>query len=283
MDTELNPIKNETEVAESSKQISENGYDDNDKPKVIDDDITEPHQLDDVEETGRITESKNDQKHGDAGSSPTKSSNDDVPSTQSASETEPYEEIDSENLSENNSPEKNLIATITAAETAATAPAPATEEALPKDDFLPPSMADVDESVNDKNWSQINENSLEQRGSDMACLIPSPSDPITDSVDEKSWSELNEDPMDEANSEDSMDDEDGSNPKVAEQKSNNSECPVFELTDDNSSVDDTRSDGDGDGDCDDDIEDVSEEEDEDEEDEDDDEQQSEQSGNEILH
>lgn len=302
MDTETNTIENESELVESSEPINENGCDDNGKPKIIE---TVKQQSDD-KETDQSIELENDQKHSDDSESLPIKSPVNEPIILAASETEPYDIVDSENPSENSSPEKNSSATpateLEAVETkeieatkgevdAATAPVAVVTEAteMTATEVAPcnvsiPSVEvdDVDEPANDKNWSQVNasqlDNSLEKSDSDMACLIPSPSDPMNDSVNEKndSWDRLNE-PIDDANYDDSDDDDDSegdgvgddefnkrSNPKTVEQKSN-SDCQVFELTDDNSSVDDTReSDGD------DDIEgdDMGEEEEEEEDDDD---------------
>lgn len=305
MDTETNTIENESKPVESSEPINENGCDDNEKQKVIE---TVTQQPNDKDTTDQSTESENDQKlDDDSESSPTKSPDNESPIILAASETTPDDIIDSENPTENDSPEKNANATTPAVETTEIEPkevdavateaveteAVATEateeiaatEVAPCNVSIPSvEVDDVDEPVNDKNWNQINsvqlESSLEKSDSNLACLIPSPSDPINDSVNEKddSWDRLNE-PIDDANYDDSDDDDDEDsgdgaednefnkslNPKTVEQKKSNNDCQVFELTDDNSSVDDTRE---SDGEDDIDGDDMGEEEEEEEDDDD---------------
>lgn len=295
MDTETNPIENESEPVELCESINENGCDessDDKKPKVVE---AVTQQLDKDKDSDQTIESENDQKHGDENDdseiSPIKPPTD-KPIVLSASETESYEIIDSENPSENNSPEKNSSATITEAvatvtsDSASESASEVTEikvveteeletatETTPSDVSLYISAVEVrdvnDESANDKNWTESNEN-LEKKSSDMACLIPSPSDQMNESVDEKneSWDRLNES-IDEINYDGSIDDEDvcsppssnddglddadgadnefnkKSNPKTIDQQSpcrpnHDGQMQIFELTDDNSSVDDTR-------------------------------------------
>lgn len=121
-----------------------------------------------------------------------------------------------------------------------------------------PSEVECDEPANDKFWNQSNESSPEKSRSEVACLVSSPSEvECEESANDKSWSQLNESAGegyddsidDEVDSEDEdMDNEsvEHSSPKVEfkERKSEQkqaTECPIFELTDDNSSVDDVRS------------------------------------------
>lgn len=302
MDTEINPIENESELVESSEPINENGCDDNEKPKVID---TVTQQSDD-KETDQSIESENDQKHtDDSESSPMKSPANE-PTILCASETEPYDIIDSDNPSENNSPEKNSSATIPATESDVETKQIEAEEVLSEIEVAkelpatecvatcdaPTPSIEMDEVDEPANTLQV-DSSPEKSSSEMACLIPSPSDPMNDSVDEKneSWDQLNE-PIDDVNYDDSDDDDDDddddndddsgaddefsktSNPKTVEQKAN-SDCQVFELTDDNSSVEDVReSDGEDDMDADEMNE---------EEEDDDDEDEPEPSGNHFIY
>lgn len=309
MDTETNPIENESELVEPSEPINENGCDDNgdnEKPNVIDETVT--HQPPDDKETDQSIESEIDQKHDDnSESSPLKSPASE-PIVLCVSETEPCDVIDTENTSENDSPEKISSETTPAVELdvveakqielkeaqpeaeveVETPPTveereeeeelPATEVAQCNDSIPSVGVDDLDDTAN---TIQL-ESSPEKSSSELACLIPSPSDPMNDSVNENSdsWDQLKE-PIDGANYDDSDDDvddavdddsEDGgdnefserSNPKTVEQKTNN-ECQIFELTDDNSSVDDVRE---SDGEDDIDADEMGEEEEEEEDDED---------------
>lgn len=270
MDTETNPIESESELVEPSERINENGCDDIEKPKVIEETVTD--KSDDKEIDQSIEPIESDQKHGDDSEcSPLKSSTEE-PIILSASENEPFDVIDSD-ASQNNSPEKNSSETTPVAEpehvvetkhTEADDELPATEVAPCNTDQIPPvEMDDVDDPVD---ALQV-DSSPEKSSSEMACLIPSPSDPMNDSVNANF-----DDSVEEEEEEDDVDDDSEaggdnefskrSNPKTVEQKANNNDCQVFELTDDdNSSVDDAReSDGEDDIDAD--------EEEEDEEDED---------------
>lgn len=312
MDTETAPIENESELVEPSEPINENGCDDNEKSKVIDT-VT---QRSDDKETDQTIESENDEKPGvDTESSPVKSPPASEPIVLCANETEPFDIIDSDNPSENNSPEKIASETIPA-ETAETdvveskqieaAPKEIqTEEAeveteaakeLPATECLatcdaPIQSVEVDDVDEPADVTLQVESSPEKSGSEMACLIPSPSDPMNDSANEKndSWDQLNE-PIDDVNYDDSDDDDeddddedrddgdggddsdDGadhefskrSHPKTVEQKTDN-DCQVFELTDDNSSVDDAR---DSEGEDDIEADEMGDEEEEEEDDED---------------
>lgn len=292
MDTETNPIESElvepSEPSEPSEAINENGCDDIEKPKVIE---AVTHVESDDKEADPSIGTENNQKHGDdSESSPLKASTEE-PIILCASETEPLDVIDSD-ASQNNSPEKNAIEPAPVAEldvvetkqleaeevqpeeVEAADELPVTEAAPCNDQIQPAEVDDVDEPAD---ALQV-DSSPEKSGSEMACLIPSPSDPMNDSANEKSenWEpieDVNYDDSEEEDDENENEDDDDSdvgvdneefskrsNPKTVEQKTNN-DCQVFELTDDNSSVDDARE-----SDAEDDIEMGEEEEEEEDED-----------------
>lgn len=299
MDIDSNPIENRSEPMESNETITENGCDDDsDTALKVSEAVT--HQLDDKDISEPIA-SENEQKDGDDNdSSPVKSPHADEPIILSASETEPCELIDSDNPSENNSPEKNSSApTITDKETevAAVGPAPTMPETeaetatpvdatadtsiemVPCNDEMSP-VETIDETANDASQRDDDKNDLDMG----ACLIPSPSDPMAELIVpiKKGWNQIDipsfDESIEDVNGEDDGDgdgsdddfDEDGETkrPKAAvEQKSN--DCEILELTDDNSScADDARESDDE----------IDDEEDEEEEEEDDDDE----SGNNLI-
>lgn len=285
MDSETNPVETESELVEPSEPINENGCDDIEKPKVIEETVT--HQSDDDKETDQSIKSVDcDQKPGDDSDIlPLKSSTEE-PIILCASETDAFDMIDSD-ASQNNSPEKhsnetalNAVASdevetkhIEANDVQAADELPVIEEATPCNDQT--QSVEVDDGDEASGAVEV-DSSPEKSGSEMACLIVSP-DPMNDSVNEKSesWEPIDDqnydDSEEEVEDEDDVDSDVGgnnqrSNPKTAEQKTNN-DCQVFELTDDNSSVDDARESEEED-DIDADEMDVDEEQEEEEEDDD---------------
>lgn len=220
MDNETNPNENESEVVESSEPINENGCEN----KTEEEEEEQEHEQEEQEQEEECL-------------SPKQSS----PVNEPPSETDQFAVIDSD--PSECSPEKGACIVSS------------------------PSEMEPEELGNDKNWMQSeNESSPEKSRSETACVISSPSEAEMDeSANDKSWGQLNES-VSESVYEDSIDDEPESDdeeiendypssPKVSYQKEREkeqkptAECPVFELTDDNSSVDDVRSvDDDIDGD-----------------------------------
>lgn len=262
MDNETGTNDNESEVVESSEQINENG-------------CNEPTQVEaETEaEAEAETESVSGSEHKESAAEPEQSDESDQKVDQpdeqkeeassSLKPADPIDEpqiesvqfaiIDSDNPSESSPEKSHDVACIVSS----------------------PSEVECDESANDKSWNQSNESSPEKSRSDVACIVSSPSEAeCEESANDKSWNQLNESAGegiyddsidDEAESDDdNMDNDfiDRSSPKTVQFKEHTSEikpvtasaaveCPVFELTDDNSSVDDARSEVDDDIDGDD--------------------------------
>lgn len=226
MDNETNLNGSESEVVEPSKEINENGCDEQTDET---DAVTESEDKTELEQEEILSENKTEEEC----LSPKESS----PSTGLPNEIDQFAVIDSE--PSECSPEK--VACIVSS----------------------PSETERDELGNDKSWSQLeNESSPEKSQSDVACVISSPSEAEMDeTANDKSWGQLNES-VSEGSIDDGPESEDekmendypsvyGVAPLVYQEMLKNRkkpapECPVFELTDDNSSVDDVRSEVDDD-------------------------------------
>lgn len=227
MENETGPIENDSEVVESNEEINENGCD---KQDEVDGAID----TDDKTETEPTVQGENKTEDEEC-LSPMQA----YPIDEAPSETDQFAVIDSDNPSEN-SPDKGQTITCTVSS---------------------PSEVETEETANDKNWNhQSNDSSPEKSRSDTACIISSPSEVEGDeSANDKGWTQLNES-VSEDIYDDSMDEEpeseedefiDRSSPKVVFKDRESGEkpavdCQVFELTDDNSSVDDARSEMDDD-------------------------------------
>ncbi|XP_055321488.1 GATA zinc finger domain-containing protein 7-like isoform X2 [Sitodiplosis mosellana] len=243
MDNETNPSENDAEVVESCVKINENGCDEQTDET---DAVTESEDKDESE-VENVSENKTEEEEEEEEEecpSPKESS----PVDEAPSETDQFAVIDSD--PSESSPEKGACIVSS------------------------PSETEHEELGNDKSWNQLeNESSPEKSQSEVAfeaaCIISSPSEAeMYESANEKTWGQLNESVSegiyDEAELEDSIDDEAESeddemennyrpSQKVVYQKKERekeqkpaAECPVFELTDDNSSVDDVRSEVDDD-------------------------------------
>lgn len=247
MEIETNPNDNESEVVESCVSINENGCDEtHDVDTAIETGVKDGADQT-VEETTTADLDKNSKKDDDVDDndenereevclSPKQSTPVDEPEPIPEPEPEPGAElessetdqvIDSDNPSES-SPDKELSGACV---------------------ISSPSEVESEEQVNEKSWNQMNDSSPEKSLSEAACVISSPSEAeCDDSVNEKGWNQLNEslgdeDSMDAADSDDDNEFIDRSSPKVEEKPA--ADCQVFELTDDNSSIE-ARSEGDDD-------------------------------------
>lgn len=232
MDNETNPNENDSEVVESTEQINENGCNEQSDTDRVND-------LDDKDSPEQSSES-DDKKDDEDCMSP-------KPSTllhEAQSESDQFGVTDSDNPSDS-SPDKGRDVSLVVSS---------------------PIEMECDETANDKSWRQINDSSPEKSRSDVACVVSSPSESVEceESTNDKGWCQLNESVSEGGIYDDSMDDEpdsedddvdndyiDRSSPKaVFKQRDSvpkpDVECPVFELTDDNSSAGEPRSEADDD-------------------------------------
>lgn len=231
MENETGPIENDSEVVESSEEINENGCDkQNEEVAVIDTDDKNDIDKNETEPTAASASEAENKTEDDECLSPVQA----YPIDEPPSETDQFAVTDSDNPSEN-SPEKSQSIACTVSS---------------------PSEVEAEETANDKSWNhQSNDSSPEKRRSENAGVISSPSEIEGDeSANVKGWRQRN-DSMSEGIYDESMDEEpeseedefiDRSSPKVVFNNRESGEkpavdCPVFELTDDNSSVDDARS------------------------------------------
>lgn len=237
MDNETSPNDNESEVVETSEAINENGCNELhnvDNTTIQTDDKNDADQLVDADTDAATKETnpiETDRKDSDESCLTTKElTPSDEPEV--ASELEPIESEQiqqSDNLSEK-SPEKVI-----------------SQAGI----ISSPSELDLDVQSDEKNWNQMNDSSPDKHRSETACLIPSPSDVDgDDSINEKGrWYQLSEvdgvyeDSMDAADSDVDTEPNNRTNSKVERKPA--VDCPVFELTDDNSSIE-ARSEGDDD-------------------------------------
>lgn len=232
MDNETNPNENESEVVKASDEINENGCD---EPDEIDG-VTETDEKDQNDE--QAVEIENKLAEGDEEDEKAISPKEAPIIDESITENDDFAVIDSDNPSEC-SPEKGQGSACLVSS---------------------PSENENDEVGTDKSWNELNDSSPEKSRSEATCVISSPSEVEgEETVNDKGWVQLNES-VSEGIYEDSMEEEpesdddefiNRSSPKFMfkehEKKQKSAvECPVFELTDDNSSVDDARSDVDDD-------------------------------------
>lgn len=231
MDDETNSNEINSAAIDENEKINENGCD------VANDAENTVNELQDdkdgADHSAELTETEKDDDEKVSDSLPEQP----LPAGEPASDTEQINAINSENPSESCSEKEPIVS----------------------NDIIESPKMESEKPTDEKNWSQMNDSSPEKSRSDEACLILSTSEADCDDslVNEKSWSQLNEsigegdaiygeDSMDdEPDSEDDVDNEfiERSSPKVEPKLA--PDCPVFELTDDNSSVD-VRSEGEDD-------------------------------------